>query len=178
MKKFIILIASLFSFFIFSALALIALTTNQYGININSEQLLPTFEITVLDENTIDKTLFNDYYSPIVNSQPVTIINNTDQDINIYQNSSYYPDLEGNYETDYYFESLLTSIQGNTITLTNGPTEYDAYWLNDFYIPDTEPYINIQSYEYYDSATAPESIYEQNTITVKKGQSYAIKLPE
>ncbi len=188
MKKILIAVVALFTFLIFSGLGLVVLFSNSFGINIDNSSLFPQVEVTTLDEETADKlNSLTDYYSISndlsTNLEPVTLVNQSGRDITVDYTTTTYPTIEGTsfYMIDGYGIYLIT--EDNNVILKAVPDTYEHYLTNgNGFASYDDPQVYASAEELID-IDSPSEIYDsqqvtEDTIILKDGESYEIKLPE
>ncbi len=183
MKKILITGVALFTFLIFSGLGLVVLFSNSFGVNIDNSSLFPQVEVTTLDEETTDKLSgLTDFYNT-ENDSSVTIVNKSGKDITIEYTNTSYSKVEGT--PNYYIDGngVYLTTEGNKVILNAIPETYDYYLSNgNEFSPYDVPNVYARVEEYYDSASYYDYVDSEqvttDTINLKDGESYEIKLPE
>ncbi len=183
MKKIIITSLALFTFLIFSGLGLVVLFSNSFGVNVDNSGLLPQFEFTTLDEKATDQlSSLTDFYST-QNVQSITLVNKSGKDITVNYTGIAYSDVKGSPAFYVDGNGVYLSIKGRNVTLNAVPDTYDHYlsngngfasYDNPQVYATVEEAVDAESYDtYYESQQVTE-----DTIIIKDGESYEIKLPE
>ncbi len=181
MKKFIILIASAFSFCLFITLLVFAFVTNDYGINIDESGLFPKFDFTFFDNDT-DQTFDNRMWTDFgAKTSSIKIQNNTKEDITLNAIIGYYPKINGNFDVNINtYGSISITKEGNTFDIDTLPyTNYDyTYVDNDFFNESDRRFVDIFINEFYDNENNDvDTKNKQIEYTMKAGETYEIKLP-
>lgn len=182
MKKKIIvgitLLASLFIIFICGALGIGLFIGNSYGINISDDSLFQTVEITTLSREQFPQGDYKQFIdNDLAQKTDIVINNDTDQplDVNLYVDTVdgkvKYNCLYGSASSNLYIEQLNT----NTYSIKSIPDEYDYYLLytNEF---NANAESNVTFHFSYEDENNNQS-QDFDTITIKQGDSYEIKLP-
>lgn len=183
MKKFIILIASAFSFCLFTVLLVFAFATNDYGIKIDESGLFPKFDFTFFDNDT-DQTFDNSMWTDLsAEATSIKVKNNTKEDIELSSSIDYYQAVDGSFSINVNtFGSISLTKAGATFNINSVPyTDFDYTYVDyDLYSNNDANYVSVSGYEYNDSENAASSpVYknETNDYTIKAGETYEIKLP-
>lgn len=177
MKKIFIILGSAFALFTFVMLGIYAFAVNDWGLDIDESNLFPSFTLTALDHK-IDYKRYYSYYGDDVND--FKIINKTDDDITVYTNSNFYSEKNGDY--DFYLDTYgnySIEVNGKKISILPVTDDYQ-YVLTSSGIFSTgyDSNMRIEVSEYYDSGDYVEPKSTDETITIKAGDSYEVKLPE
>lgn len=189
MKKIIIAIVSLFSFFVFCFLGTLIIVSNTFGVNVNTDKLFPSITLTALEEDIIPANAHSYMSRYIEADNTYTIINNTGEDIKLNTTTNTTPLFEGTFEFDLFLndEQYLT-LNNNQITISSIPGDYGTYFHNGsvFHADDDMSQLNFFEREGFGDDLSQQEInnfyntMEETTkeITIKKGSSYEIKLPK
>lgn len=180
MKKFIILIASAFSFCLFTTLLIFAFGTNDYGINVDESGLFPSFDFTFFD-NESDQTFDNHMWADFsANTSSIKIHNNTKEDITLNSDIQYYPSIGGAFDINLNtYGPISITKDGTTFNIDSLPyTDYDYIYADyDLFNNSYSRNITLYGNEYYnnenDNADTKNSTLEH---TIKAGETYEIKL--
>ncbi|WOO88526.1 hypothetical protein R2F61_06235 [Mollicutes bacterium LVI A0078] len=183
MKKFIILIASAFSFCLFTVLLVFAFVTNDYGINIDESGLFPKFDFTFFDNDT-DQTFDNRMWADLpTGTKSIKIKNNTKEALELSSSIDYYQKIDGSFSINVNtFGPISVTKAGATFNINSVPyTDFDYTYVDyDLYSNYDTNYVNVSGHEYFDSENAenlPQYQNETNDYTIKAGETYEIKLP-
>lgn len=183
MKKFIILIASAFSFCLFTVLLVFAFATNDYGINIDESGLFPKFDFTFFDNDT--GQTYNDHIWTDISKETtsIKIKNNTKQDIPVTINIDYQQDLDDSFSLEVNtFGSISVTKDGAIFNINTVPYNDFDYTYIDYsaFINNESTHLNVFGNENFDNGENIKFSDFKNfatEYTIKAGETYEIKLP-
>lgn len=193
MKKLFIALASAFCFCVFFSLGLIILFTNTYGVNIATDGLLSELQFYFIDDQEVLKNSHSNFSDELRASDQYHVTNNTDEDLKLNLHTRYSPTYEGNYNFILDAISGVTfSVNGSEIGIETIPDDYDFYIKHNIYAATKTKVIGIYINEDYVGSNFDGDVNEQDAytqfdeslksdtqeLTIKKGESYEIKLPE
>ncbi len=177
MKKIFIILGSAFALFTFIMLGIYAFAVNDWGLDIDKSNLFPSFTLTALDHN-IDYMRYYSYFGDDVNE--FKIINNTDDDITVYKHSNFYTKQNGDY--DFFIDTYgnyTIEVSGKKISILPVTDDYQyVLSTSGIYSSEDDNNMRVELSENYDSEDYVEPDSSDETITIKAGDSYEIKLPE
>lgn len=189
MKKIIIAIISLFSFFIFCFLGTIIAASNTFGVTVNNDKLFPSITLTALEDNIIPPEATRYLHKYLENDDTYTIINNSDNDLEFEITTNNSPSYDFEYEFQLYLNSeQYFLLNNNQITISTVPDDYPRYisFGTEYHESDYPSHITLSESEGFEGNYSQQEVDDfYNTIetttqkiTIKKGASYEIKLPE
>ncbi len=179
MKKFIILVLSAFTFLILYTLGMIALTTNTWGLNIDTSGLFSHMTVTLLEvEGHPTEQTYKDLFD--LPKAKYYIENNSGEDITLQYNNAV-----SNHEGELYsislyaFSQYLIDYQDNTFKIESIPDDYDYYFsqgrvYSNKYASTVQLSIDKYSNVYPNSEQVNGTTYD---VIIKDGEKHEIKLP-
>lgn len=177
MKKIFIILGSAFALFTFVMLGIYAFAVNDWGLDIDESNLFPSFTLTALDHK-IDYNRYYSYYGDDINK--FKIINKTDDDITVYVNSNFYTEQNGDYEffIDTY-GNYTVEVSGKKVSILPVTDDYQyVFSSSGIFSSGDDRNMRVELSESYDNEDYVEPDSTDETITIKAGDSYEVKLPE
>lgn len=173
MKKFIIIVFAGFTFCLFTGLGLVILNTNSYGINYDTDGLLPKVEVTFIDEvNGVNVEDVKTYFYK--EGKKVTVTNSTGRDLSVTILRD--KDLKRNQIAYFYLDSNFTYVEaaGSEAIIHSLGDDFDEYFIT--HQPGITTSGNPQIFVEIATEDGTEAEFETEKIQIKAGESYEISV--